>query len=1670
MRVILLSCIALPGLFAQNVPELIYYKFDVAGTTVANEASAPVGTNPAPILGQTIGGTGMSGTALVGNGLTSTSNYVNTGWNASFTGNWTIAMWVNNISTPSTTYYYFGTTTSSFRCFIGGVAPSGGILLRGTGVTDVPVAGIIPGPSMIHFVYNGTDIKAYLNGALVNTVAQGTISIVGTNVFKVGGYSSSNSIISGSYLDEFRLYNRALDAGEIGLTWNATLPLFQVPDMMYYRFDVAGTSVLNEASAPVGTNPAPILGQTIGGAGLSGTALVGNGLTSTSNYVNTGWNTSLTGDWTIAMWVNNIPTPATTYYYFGTTTSSFRCFIGGVAPSGGILLRGTGVTDVPVTGIIPGPSMIHFVYNGTDIKAYVNGALVNTVAQGTISIIGTNVFKVGGYSSSNSIPSGSLMDEFRMYGRALDAVEIAATWNVPLLPPPAAPGSPSNPNPADGATGIAYSGNLTWDFGGNTDTYDLWFGPAGSMTKVVDNQPAGASGSYPYAGLSNNTTYEWQVVGRNSAKAETTGPLWSFTTMNLVTTYPYIQDFETFIVGANATGYLDDWYADPTNTTSLYRWNVDEGGTPSVSTGPNVDHTTGTSTGNYIFTEASSGAAGAIAYVYTCWFDISPLTAPSIEFWYHMYGSTMGDLHLDIHSGGAWIDDITPALIGQQQIAQADPYLNRIVDLSAYAGQTVQFRFRAVRSSNYYGDMAVDDFKVYNAVDPGPPVNPNPANNAVSVPINGNLTWDFGALTDTYDLWFGPSGSMTKVVDNQPAGASGSYPYSGLSYASGYQWQVIARNSAKSETAGPVWNFTTACANFTLPHSENFDASSDWPPCWSEGGNLDVWSISTSWSGSNPPTGNHVYSDYSPYDQGFVYSPYFDLTGVTDPWVKFFHYWRADYSTGTQDGYFEASFDGATWYVIDEWHHLNPATFEGREKYQLNIFTWWSSLATQVMFRWNVTHNNDWYWQWDDFGIQDGPYIEPGLWTGAVDSDWWNAGNWDGGLIPDVYTPDYEIVIPGGLTNYPILTSGNAYGNSMTIQSGGSFTMAGGSLYVDSFFDVLGTFDMNNGLIKDMGFLYSEVGSVLNFNGGTFMLNTWMQSPASYWADGTVTFAGGLIKATGSVRFGFGIVNMTGPFTMYVGGDYRIQNNTCTDGTVILTGEELPGGTFVVQASTWSAGYDLYAWNLYVNTTDPTTVYAFSWNDATSIYNNAYILNAFKVAKGTVTTYNGAGYVVGVDVAGACQVYPGANFQTNTPTTVNLQGQLRLLANSTGYASWIDGSNVSYTKDPSTAQVYVPATMWHMITPPISNATTNLFLGQYLQEFSETTNAWADITAASIALDVMKGYSLWTSFTHNIPWVGLLNTGALSVSLTRNNAGWNSVGNPYPSPIDWYAATGWTKTNVADAIYIESNGSWATFINGVGTNGGSQYIAPGQGFFVECTDAGGGVLGVNRDVQTHVRAPFFKETIANLVRLEASGNSYTDETVVYFNDQATAGFDYSYDAHKMFTSVNEMPQLYSLANGGMSINALASADMVALGFTAGVSGSYTIAATEINDLGMVILEDLANGKLTDLTGGSYTFNYVAGENAARFILHFAPLSVPEIGAGNVQIYSYGNNIYVNVPENVNGQVVVYNMLGQVVMSAAINSALNVLTVDEAGSYIVKVLGDKKVVTEKVMVE
>ena len=197
-------------------------------------------------------------------------------------------------------------------------------------------------------------------------------------------------------------------------------------------------SVTNEAQTPpAGTAIADILGTglSIGGTGLTGTALLGTGASAATNYVDTKWTTNLTGSWTIGFWLNYVTPSTSLYYYFGNSDAGgFRCFSGGVAGINGIMLRGSFTNDVELTSITAGTHYIHFVHDAAanTISGYVDGVFQTseTVPVG-LTVSSTSNFKVGGYGTNDG-PSGP-MDEFRLYSRALPVAEIVSTYNVELF-------------------------------------------------------------------------------------------------------------------------------------------------------------------------------------------------------------------------------------------------------------------------------------------------------------------------------------------------------------------------------------------------------------------------------------------------------------------------------------------------------------------------------------------------------------------------------------------------------------------------------------------------------------------------------------------------------------------------------------------------------------------------------------------------------------------------------------------------------------------------------------------------------------------------------------------------------------------------------------------------------------------------------------------------------------------------------------------------------------------------------------------------------------------------------------------------------------------------------------------------------------------------------------
>ena len=136
-------------------------------------------------------------------------------------------------------------------------------------------------------------------------------------------------------------------------------------------------------------------------------------------------------------------------------------------------------------------------------------------------------------------------------------------------------------------------------------------------------------------------------------------------------------------------------------------WSVDNSNTPSSSTGPSNDHTSGS--GRYLYTEASS-CFNKTGYIYTPCFDFSSASGPSLNFWYHMYGSNMGTLSIQASTDGgtSWSPNLY-SISGDQ----GNSWKEANVNVNTYAGNsTVLFRITGATGSSWQSDIAIDDFTV----------------------------------------------------------------------------------------------------------------------------------------------------------------------------------------------------------------------------------------------------------------------------------------------------------------------------------------------------------------------------------------------------------------------------------------------------------------------------------------------------------------------------------------------------------------------------------------------------------------------------------------------------------------------------------------------------------------------------------------------------------------------------------------------------------------------------------------------------------------------------------------------------------------------------------------------------------------------------------------------
>ena len=445
----------------------------------------------------------------------------------------------------------------------------------------------------------------------------------------------------------------------------------------------------------------------------------------------------------------------------------------------------------------------------------------------------------------------------------------------------------------------------------------------------------------------------------------------------------------------------------------------------------------------------------------------------------------------------------------------------------------------------------------------------------------------------------------------------------------------------------------------------------------------------------------------------------------------------------------------------------------------------------------------------------------------------------------------------------------------------------------------------------------------------------------------------------------------------------------------------------------------------------------------------------------------------------------GKIFEIAAVKTLTVAGSINNSAGNAGFVLQSDATGTAVlihntNSVPGTVKHYISgnAEDWHFLSSPVSGQSISgnwLPSGTYgngtgydLYLWNEANSCWIyklDTTSAINWNTVHSGANFASSrgYLYSVQasnptkeFAGNLNNGTINYGLTFSSdnislKGFNLVGNPYPSSIDWKAASGWTRTNLKSSgggfdmwIWNPEASNYGIYnsadADGVGTNSVTRYIAPMQGFFVQASSTGN--LGMNNSIRVLDGADWFKNAQVDEVN-KLSVCIKSDDG--YGSDEVQVKFGYSENengAMKLFSKVISAPSLYMSSAGiNLSVRYFTNTQdnpSVSLTFKSGIDGNYTIDCNfDQQKFDTIILEDKKMHTIQNMkVKKTYSFQSASSDNSNRFVLHFGRfIKQSDNKELPVKIYTDGNQLIVDLTLiNKETNVLVYDIMGRLLLS------------------------------------
>ncbi|NOY97319.1 MAG: hypothetical protein GXO81_13310 [Chlorobi bacterium] len=1001
---------------------------------------------------------------------------------------------------------------------------------------------------------------------------------------------------------------------------------------------------------------------------------------------------------------------------------------------------------------------------------------------------------------------------------------------------------------------------------------------------------------------------------------------------------------------------------------------------------------------------------------------------------------------------------------------------------------------------------------------------------------SAELGWSETGSATTWDIELGAKGFTPAGVPTK-TGVTNPYTYPGLSGNTQYDWYVRASCSGGGHSNWLGANtFTTAQAVApvqNLPFSEDWENGlSDTKLNWYSGS---VSTIQTSTASKHTGTyGLEQYGNggsyttptgwagaYTKAQPGGVNANstswikmHVDLTNATNPWLTFWYAMGFIYVDFDNNLWVQVSTDGTTW--TDLFKAKTNGADVAYMKKQLDLSTY-KGKKIYIRFFHNGAVNSN-YLYLDDISVANISCPDPSAQTVSTTTSsaslgWTENGSattWDIELGAKGFTPAGVPTKTGVTSNpytYPGLSTITSYDWYVrAVCGGGSYSSWVGP----------GTFSTKNNPVNPPYFqdfdnvtppAFPGSMTVENTNGDAQTWHTTTSPHNSYpnsaeidnnYTSPTVAkndwfFTRGL-NLTGGVTYEVNFVYLSGNGTEKLAVDWGADaSSTAMSGTPVFDNANIRTN------ATWKIGSGTFT----PSTTGAYYVGFHAYSDAGEDrirVDDIQIVQYQQTATWTGTTDNdwtkGSNWSSGSPPGASADVIipPGKSHYPTLTKTAYVKN-LTIRSTATGDGALIGANHIMASGD-ETVQRYLTGGLWHYVSATTSGATVNSFYFNnnpdvWMDEFNEAHNSWTPVTSLTTAMPPGKGFEVWVKSGKSVTaaFTGTINSGNVLLTWSFTNAahGYNLIGNPFSSAIDWHDIYQDIRQNSDDQVWEWNGSTYLDYVDGSKLGSLASGIIPiGQGFFVHATSAAN--VYINSNVQYSSSHKFYKssggDVLPHFVLLAEKGER-KDEVWIAFHKGSTTAFENGFDGRKMIaTQKGAAPQIYTKeGNNFLSIDCLPPVDdnsrTISLYFKANENGEQTIVAHDFDLVpGLnVVLEDTKLNVLQNLNNHPvYTFSADTAQDPARFLLHLTR-SVNGIAKHtrmNVNTWANDHYLYISVSSdvsNVKKQLLVYDLLGRKMIEETLPSGeLIKIPLPLSNSWVVvKIISPGKVYTNKVFV-